>query len=55
MDACGQGLVHAETSSDEFRKNGGPLEILQLWVNLPAKHKMAAPCYTGYRPRIFRL
>jgi len=44
---AGKGLVHAETSSDEFRKNGGPLEILQLWVNLPAKHKMAAPCYTG--------
>lgn len=44
---AGSGLIHAEISSDEFKKNGGPLEILQLWVNLPAKHKMAAPQYTG--------
>ena len=44
---AGKGLVHAEISSDEFRKNGGPLEILQLWVNLPARYKMAAPQYTG--------
>lgn len=44
---AGRGLVHAEISSDEFKKNGGPLEILQLWVNLPAKYKMNAPSYTG--------
>src|SRR5450759_363315 len=40
---AGSGLVHAEISSDEFKKKGGPLEILQLWVNLPAKHKMTQP------------
>lgn len=44
---AGSGLVHAEISSDEFKKNGGPLEILQLWINLPAKHKMARPFYKG--------
>jgi len=44
---AGKGLVHAETSSDDFRKNGGSIEILQLWVNLPARYKMAAPQYTG--------
>lgn len=44
---AGSGLVHAEISSDEFKKNGGPLEILQLWVNLPAKHKMVTPQYKG--------
>lgn len=44
---AGSGLVHAEISSDEFKKKGGPLEILQLWVNLPAKHKMTQPKYTG--------
>ena len=43
----GSGLVHAEISSDEFKQHGGPLEILQLWVNLPAKHKMAVPSYKG--------
>jgi quercetin 2,3-dioxygenase len=44
---AGKGLVHAEVSSDEFKEHGGPLEILQLWVNLPAKYKMTDPQYTG--------
>lgn len=44
---AGSGLIHAEISSEEFKSKGGPLEILQLWVNLPAKHKMAAPKYVG--------
>ena len=44
---AGSGLIHAEVSSDEFKKTGGPLEILQLWVNLPAKDKMTAPRYIG--------
>jgi redox-sensitive bicupin YhaK (pirin superfamily) len=44
---AGSGLVHAEISSEEFKENGGPLEILQLWINLPARHKMANPKYTG--------
>jgi redox-sensitive bicupin YhaK (pirin superfamily) len=44
---AGKGLIHAEVSSEEFKKNGGELEILQLWVNLPAKHKMTDPNYKG--------
>ena len=44
---AGKGLIHAEVSSEEFKKNGGELEILQLWVNLPAKYKMVEPAYTG--------
>ena len=44
---AGSGLVHAEVSSDEFKRRGGPLEILQLWVNLPPNLKMAAPRYVG--------
>lgn len=44
---AGSGLIHAEISSDEFKKTGGPLEILQLWFNLPAKYKMVAPTYKG--------
>lgn len=44
---AGRGLIHAEISSDEFKKNGGPVEILQLWINLPAKLKMTEPNYTG--------
>lgn len=44
---AGSGLIHAEVSSEKFKKQGGDLEILQLWVNLPAKHKMTKPKYTG--------
>jgi redox-sensitive bicupin YhaK (pirin superfamily) len=44
---AGSGLVHAEVSPDEFLREGGPLEILQLWVNLPARLKMTPPRYTG--------
>ena len=44
---AGAGLIHAELSPDEFKRDGGPMEILQLWVNLPSKLKMTAPRYTG--------
>jgi redox-sensitive bicupin YhaK (pirin superfamily) len=44
---AGSGLIHAEVSSNEFKQIGGPLEILQLWVNLPAKFKMTEPRYIG--------
>ncbi|MEZ0482935.1 pirin family protein [Fibrella aquatica] len=44
---AGRGLIHAEVSSDDFKKEGGPLEILQLWVNLPARLKMTEPAYSG--------
>jgi redox-sensitive bicupin YhaK (pirin superfamily) len=44
---AGRGLVHAEVSPREFMQAGGPLEILQLWVNLPPGLKMSEPRYTG--------
>lgn len=44
---AGSGLVHAEISPPEFLKDGGPLEILQLWVNLPPQLKMTKPAYVG--------
>jgi redox-sensitive bicupin YhaK (pirin superfamily) len=44
---AGAGLVHAEVSPPDFKRDGGPLEILQLWVNLPARLKMTPPRYTG--------
>ena len=44
---AGSGLVHAELSPDAFKRIGGPLEILQLWVNLPARLKMTKPRYQG--------
>jgi len=44
---AGSGLVHAELSPASFKQAGGPLEILQLWVNLPRRLKMTAPNYLG--------
>ncbi len=44
---AGSGLVHAEISPNEFMQKGGPLEILQLWVNLPPSLKMTQPRYVG--------
>lgn len=44
---AGSGIVHAELSPDAFKRAGGPLEILQLWVNLPPRLKMTMPRYQG--------
>jgi len=44
---AGSGIVHAEVSPESFKRAGGPMEILQLWVNLPARLKMTAPRYVG--------
>jgi redox-sensitive bicupin YhaK (pirin superfamily) len=43
------GLVHEEFHGAEFARRGGPFEMVQLWVNLPAKDKWAAPGYQGIR------
>ncbi|WP_363347323.1 pirin family protein [Methylocystis echinoides] len=42
---AGSGVLHEEYHSEAFSRRGGRLEILQLWVNLPARLKMAAPRY----------
>lgn len=39
------GILHQEYQSDAFMKKGGTLDMVQLWVNLPAKDKSAAPGY----------
>ena len=39
------GILHEEFHSEAFTQRGGKLEMVQLWVNLPAKDKMAAPGY----------
>ena len=44
---AGRGLEHAEVSPAEFLREGGPLEILQLWINLPPALKMTEPRYVG--------
>lgn len=44
---AGSGLVHSEVSPAKFKETGGALEILQLWINLPARLKMTQPNYFG--------
>ena len=39
------GILHEEFHSEAFAKSGGTLEMVQLWVNLPAKDKMADAGY----------
>jgi redox-sensitive bicupin YhaK (pirin superfamily) len=39
------GILHEEFHTEAFTHKGGTLEVAQLWVNLPAKHKMSAPAY----------
>ncbi len=39
------GLVHEEFHSERFAREGGTLEMVQLWVNLPAKDKTSPPKY----------
>jgi len=39
------GILHEEFHSRDFTRTGGTLEMVQLWVNLPAKDKSAAPGY----------
>lgn len=41
------GIVHEEFHSDAFTRQGGELEMVQLWVNLPAKDKMGPAGYQG--------
>ena len=42
---AGSGVVHEEFHSRNFAQNGGVFEVVQLWVNLPAKAKMTSPRY----------
>ena len=42
---AGGGILHEEFHSSAYAKSGGPFEMAQLWVNLPAKDKMTAPGY----------
>lgn len=41
------GLVHEEFHGSNFAQRGGMFEMVQLWVNLPAKDKMSPPRYQG--------
>ncbi|MSQ26434.1 MAG: pirin family protein [Dehalococcoidia bacterium] len=42
---AGAGVIHSEMPSDRIRERGGRIHGFQLWVNLPRRDKMIAPCY----------
>ncbi|MBT3784023.1 pirin family protein, partial [bacterium] len=42
---AGCGVVHEEFHSQDFSAKGGTLEMVQLWINLPASKKMSSPRY----------
>ena len=41
----GSGILHKEYHEKNFGKKGGEMQMVQLWVNLPAKDKMTTPKY----------
>jgi redox-sensitive bicupin YhaK (pirin superfamily) len=43
--SAASGILHEEFHSSEFARKGGNFEMVQLWVNLPSKDKMAPPRY----------
>ena len=44
---AGKGIVHSERPAKEVAEAGESWELIQFWVNAPAKHKMSEPVYTG--------
>jgi redox-sensitive bicupin YhaK (pirin superfamily) len=50
---AGSGLVHEEFHSQRFTEQGGDFEMVQLWVNLPARAKMTKPAYQPLLDRDF--
>ena len=43
------GILHKEYHEEVFSKKGGPFQMVQLWVNLPAKDKMSPPKYQSLK------
>jgi quercetin 2,3-dioxygenase len=46
---AGAGILHEEYHEEEYSRAGGDFQMVQLWVNLPAKDKMTAPKYQSVR------
>lgn len=45
----GSGIIHSEGPTAELQQAGGELELIQLWINLPASKKMMTPVYQELR------
>ena len=48
---AGAGVIHEEFHSEAYSRRGGPVEMVQLWVNLPAKDKMTPARYQSITAR----
>lgn len=44
---AGKGIVHSENLPSDMKRNGGQVEYIQLWINLPAQLKKLPPLYQG--------
>ena len=44
---AGSGILHNEYHEESFAKAGGVMHMIQIWVNLPRRDKLAAPKYQG--------
>jgi redox-sensitive bicupin YhaK (pirin superfamily) len=50
---AGSGVLHKEYHEAEFSRNGGIMQMVQLWVNLPRKDKMTNPKYQAITHDMF--
>lgn len=48
------GILHKEYHEENFSKTGGLFQMVQLWVNLPAKEKMSTPKYQGITKKMIQ-
>jgi redox-sensitive bicupin YhaK (pirin superfamily) len=48
---AGSGILHKEYHEKEFARTGGIMQMAQLWVNLPARHKMTPPRYQDLKQK----
>ena len=46
---AGAGIIHDAFHSKAFARRGGAMQMVQLWVNLPARDKMSRPAYQSIR------
>jgi len=55
---AGKGILHSEGPSEKLLQNGGIQELIQIWVNVPQKHKWEEPSYQSatidQQPEILR-
>jgi redox-sensitive bicupin YhaK (pirin superfamily) len=47
---AGRGIIHSERPPEDIHARGGIQELVQLWINTPAKHKMDPPMYFAIAP-----